>query len=69
MSLNHQWQTENLKTEISYKCKWQKGNLRLVIDDTGAEMKPGLQNLHKQGGIPIPNKPDSFLVSTEVTSA
>lgn len=59
MSSNHQWQTENLQTEISYKCTWKKGNLRLVIDDTGAEMKPGLQHLHKQGGIPIPYKPDS----------
>lgn len=28
--------------------------------DTGAEMKPGLQNLHQQGGSPIPYKPDSY---------
>lgn len=39
------------------------GNLRLVMDDTGVEMKPGLQKPHKQGGIPIPCKPDSFLQS------
>lgn len=28
-------------------------------------MKLGLQNLDKQGGIPIPNKPGCFLVSTK----
>lgn len=39
------------------------GNLRLVVDDMGVEMKPGLQTPHKQGGIPIPYKPDSSLRS------
>lgn len=52
-----------MKTEISKKYKAKKGNIRLVIDDTGVEMKPGLQKPDKQGGIPTAYKPDSFLQS------
>lgn len=43
-----------------WNCKGKGGNLRLVVYDMAVEMKPGLQKPHKQGGIPVPYKPDSF---------
>lgn len=55
--------TDRKSEDVNFWKMQMKGNLRLVIDDTGVEMKPGLQNLQKQGGIPIPCKPDSFLQS------